>query len=109
MDQETAEKLIAALEKLNADVNRLRSDVAILSGRLMRSEGELPKLAPDYEGPIRTQQDAFNAISKARQGVEGVEFHIKALRSIMDQIKNNVVARAEFIDYITDAGARPKE
>ena len=99
-DADLALKIVATGEKLLREVERLRRDVAKLHGRIQPFDGE--PMSASYEKPIRTMTEALSAIDEARQGIIGAEYHLNAIRALMDDISKDAISRTEMKPYLKD-------
>jgi hypothetical protein len=104
---DAVKKLIAIAEKLLHETKRLRNDVQTLNARIRRNETEqcvdpeYPHWAacPKKSWPIA---DALNMIDKAREGIQGGEYHLNAIRALLDDIANDPVSRTEMKEWLKE-------
>ena len=95
-------RLLAAAEKLIAEVERLQRDVAILNGRMKSADSEGAEIYPSVAKPKKSWSfgEAINLIEKARTGIQNCEYELSAIRSRMDDVSRNEASREEFMKHL---------
>lgn len=98
---EEVARVATAAEKLLHETERLRRDVAMLSGRIEPFDGEpkLPAYFPERM-PLRNLKDALWIIEQARREIEGCERHLSSIRGAMDVIVSDAMLRDEMKPFI---------
>jgi hypothetical protein len=104
---DAVKKLIAAAESLLYETKRLRNDVQTLNARIRRNKNEQ---CVDLENPYWAASpkktwpvpDALNMIDQAREGIKGSEYHLNAIRALLDDIANDPVSRTEMKAWLKE-------
>ena len=98
--KEGVARLIAATEKLTAEVARLRRDVSVLNGRIEKFDDEA--FEPLSAQPQKSWNvvDALNMIEGARTSIRNCEYDLNAIRGRIDAIENDAISREEMKPYI---------
>lgn len=101
-----AAKLIETLEKLNNETRRLRGDVVKLYDRIMPYEGEPLRPVAQFDDPLKTVQQAFDAIAAARHDISQAEYDLNFIRGQVDQLMSGGWSRDEMKQWIKDPKAK---
>jgi hypothetical protein len=104
---DVVKKLIAAAERLLHETKRLRNDVQTLNARIRQSENEQyvdPENPYWAASPKKTWPvpDALNMIDQAKEGIKSSEYHLNAIRALLDDIANDPVSRTEMKAWLKE-------
>lgn len=111
-DRDLLIKIREGVEKLAAEVRRLRGDVVRLHSRVEPFENDIvireaATEFPWHENPTKWKlADALNVIAEARRGVVSAEYSLNAIRGRMDEIASDAMLRDEMKPYIIEAPRR---
>ena len=104
---DAVKKLIAVAESLLHETKRLRNDVQTLNARIRPNENE-QLVDPDHPywgaSPKTTWPipDALNMIDQAKEGIKGSEYHLNAIRALLNDIANDPVSRTEMKTWLKE-------
>ena len=99
--------LIAAAEKLLHETKRLRNDVQTLNARIRRNENE-QCVDPEHPYWAASPQNtwpvpaALNMIDEAKEDIKNSEYHLNAIRALLDDIANDPVSRTEMKAWLKE-------
>lgn len=107
---EEVARIAKVAEKLLHETERLRRDVAILHGRLVPFDKEVPLPAPTPSHlQIRNLKDALDVVEGARRGIVGCDRELIAIRAVMDGIAADAYLRDELKPYIKEPPPRRRD
>src|SRR4051794_32167439 len=96
-------RLADAVLKLVAEAGRLDRDVVRLLDRIEPVVGQADAAYrgdPGKGQKLRTDHDAFDCISDARGRIINAEYHLNAIRGMVDAIQNDSLSRDELKPWI---------
>jgi hypothetical protein len=99
MDAAGQANLADAVVRLARRVDQLNRDVKRLCERIEPGTGELRDI-PFAPPPMRTMKHAFETITDARKTLMSIEYHLNAIRGVMDAIQNDAHSREELKQWI---------
>ena len=104
---DAVKKLTVAAEKLLHETKRLRNDLQTLNARIRRKENEQcvdPENPYWAASPKKTWPipDALNMIDQAREGIQSSEYHLNAIRALLEDIANDPISRTEIKESLKE-------
>lgn len=104
----------ALMERLLAEVTRMRKDVVRLLDRIepyedTRTDGMIARAAEyDRLFPIKTNEDICKALGQMRANIDSTEYHLNAIRGRFEEIANDAILREELKPWIKPAAPRER-
>jgi hypothetical protein len=96
-----AEKVFEATSKLVNEVARLRMDIARLHSRIEPFEGEVRRPEPlPADMKFRSLIEALDGIADARASIQSCEYHLSAIRGMLDGISSDAISREEIRPWL---------
>ena len=100
---ELIRQLSAGIDRLTAEVARLRRDIANLHSRIEPFEDEVPRQSESDDVPLpkfRNLKDELDRLEGTRRTIRSCEFHLNAMRAKMDEISNDAISRDEIKPWL---------
>jgi hypothetical protein len=98
-----AREVAEAANKLLNEVARLRVDIARLHDRIEPFEGERQvKYPPEVNLTFRNFREALDGLLQARKVIRGCEYHLAAIRGVVDAIGSDAISRDEMKPWLRD-------
>lgn len=100
---EQAAKVAEATNNLMQEVSRLRGDIARLHARF--GPPKEPEWVSDPLLPFerfKNFKEALDGIATARKYIQGCEYHLGAIRGLIDGIASDAVSRQDMKQWLKD-------
>ena len=100
---EVQKELLAAVAKLDRDVENLRRDVVRLRGRIepFKDAPKIPNLPSDFDTPKHwSGAEVLGVLDKCRRSILACEYDFNSIRGKLDAIENDSHLRDDLKPWI---------
>jgi hypothetical protein len=106
MSESAQDKLTAALAKVASEIERLNRDINKVEGLIRPFSGSDKSRRPFEEtagrvaGKNRNSSDPLDMIEDMRDAIRGSEYHIGAIRALLNDISSHAASRDAMKPYL---------